>query len=94
MAEKDKVYKCLNPVGIQETVDTFPLAPRLDSLDGKEIYLSITGEPDINIPLEKKLKIEYPNVNWKQKKSYTPNPVELSDEEMKTADALIQSVCW
>lgn len=94
MTEKDRVYKCLNPVGIQEPVKTYPLAPRLDSLDGKEIYLSITGEPDINIPLEKKLKIEYPNVNWKQKKSYTPNPVELSDEEMKTADALIQSVCW
>jgi len=94
MAEKDKVYKCLNPVGIQKPVDTFPLAPRLNTLDGKEIYLSITGEPDINIALEKKLKSEYPSVNWKQKRSYTPNPVELTEEEMKTADGLIQSVCW
>ena len=93
MAEKE-VYKCLNPVGIQVPVDTFPLAPRLDTLDGKEIYLSITGEPDITIPLEKKLKSDYPNVNWKIKKTYITHPVPLSDEEMKTCDGLIQAICW
>ena len=93
MTERE-VHKCLNPVGIEEPVETFPLAPRLDTLDGKTIYFSITGEPDINIALEKRLKIDYPNVNWKQKKSYTPTPIPLSDEEMKTADGLIQSVCW
>ena len=94
MAEKDKVYKFLNPVGIEIPVKTFPLAPRLTGLDGKEIYISITGEPDITIPLEKKLKSNYPNVNWKIKKTYTPGVVPLSDEEMKTADALIQGVAW
>ena len=93
MAE-DRVYKCLNPVGMQEAVEQFPLAPRLDKLDGKEIWLSITGEPDTNIALEKRLKTDYPDVNWQTKKSYTPMPVELTDEEMKTADGLIQSVCW
>ena len=94
MAEKDRMYKCLNPVGIQLPIKTFPLAPRLDTLDGKEIILSITGEPDITIPLEKKLLGDYPNVNWKVKKTYTTIPVKLSDEEMKTADALIQAICW
>ena len=94
MAEKDRVYKCLNPVGMEMPVKTFPLAPRLDTLDGKEIYFSITGEPDITIPLEKKLKSGYPNVNWKIKKTYTTVPVPLSDEEMKTADGLIQAICW
>ncbi|OGO16686.1 MAG: hypothetical protein A2Z02_05880 [Chloroflexi bacterium RBG_16_48_7] len=89
-----EVFKCLNPVGIQHTVETFPLAPRLDTLDGKEIYLSITGEPDITIPLEKRLKSDYPDVNWKTKKSYTPSPVPLSEEEMKTCDGLIQGVAW
>ncbi len=93
MAE-DRTYKCLNPVGIQLPVKTFPLAPRLDTLDGKEIYFSITGEPDITIPLEKKLKASYPNVNWKIKKTYGIIPVPLSDEEMKTADGLIQAICW
>jgi hypothetical protein len=90
----EKVYKCLSPVGIQPPVKTSPLAPRLDTLDGKEIYFSICGEPDITIPLEKKLKTDYPNVNWKIKKTYSIFPVRLSDEEKKTADGLIQGVSW
>ena len=94
MAEKDRIYKCLNPVGMQLPVKTYPLAPRLDTLDGKEIYISITGEPDITIPLEKKLKSDYPNVNWKLKKTYGIIPVEMSEEEMKTADGLIEAICW
>ncbi len=94
MAETEKTYKCLNPVGIQAPVETFPLAPRLDTLDGKEIYLSICGEPDITIPLEKKVKMDYPNVNWKIKKTYNITPVRISEEEMKTADGLILGVCW
>ena len=94
MAEKDRVYKFLNPVGIQQAVDTFPLAPRLDTIDGKEIYLSICGEPDITIALEKRLKSDYPDVNWKVKKTYLSLPVPLSEEERKTCDALIQGVVW
>jgi hypothetical protein len=94
MAEKDRIYKCLNPVGMEMPVKTYPLAPRLDTIDGKEIYLSITGEPDITIALEKKLKAEYANVNWKIKKTYTTVPVRLTEEEMKTADAVIQAICW
>ncbi len=94
MAEKDKVYKCLNPVSIQNSVDTFPLAPRLNTLDGKEIYFSICGEPDITIALERKLKSDYPNVNWKIKKTYGTAPVPLSDEEMKTCDGVVQGIAW
>ena len=41
MAEKDKVYKYLNPVGIQEPVEMHPLAPRLDTLEGKNITMSV-----------------------------------------------------
>ena len=93
MAE-DRIYKCLNPVGNEMPVKTFPLAPRLDTIEGKEIYFSITGEPDITIALEKKLKADYPNLKLKIKKTYGITPVELSDEEMKTADGLIQAICW
>jgi hypothetical protein len=94
MAEKDRVYKCLNPVGMEMPVKTYPLAPRLDTIDGKEIYFSITGEPDITIALEKKLRADYPNINLKIKKTYGITPVPLTDEEMKTADGLIQAICW
>ena len=90
----DKVYKCLNPVGTQLPIKTIPLAPRLDTVEGKEIYFSITGEPDITIALEKKLKADYKDINIKIKKTYGITPVRLTDEEMKTADGLIQAICW
>ena len=91
MAEK---FKFLNPLGIESSVDTYPLAPRLDSIDGKTIHFSITGEPDITIFLERQLKEAYPSVNWTSKKSYTPVPVRLTSEEMKTTDAVILAVSW
>ena len=94
MASDDKVYKCLNPVGIREPVDTFPLAPRLATIDGKTIHFSICGEPDITIPLEKRLKSDYPDVNWTVKKTYSIVPIELSEEERKTTDGVILGVCW
>ena len=90
----DKVYRFLNPKGNELPVHTYPLAPRLDKLDGKTIHLSITGEPDITIPLEKRLKEDYPSVNWTVKKTYMPSPVYLTKEEMKTTDAVILGVCW
>lgn len=91
MAEK---VRCLNPVGNALPVKTYPLAPRLDTIDGKNICLSICGEPDIAIPLEKKLKSDYPGANWAVKKTYGTFPVRLSDEEIKTTDAVIQGVAW
>ena len=95
MAEvKDRTYKVLSPVGIELPVELFPLAPRLDSIEGKTIHFSITGEPDITIALEKQLKADYPNVRWTIKKSYTPAPVYLSEEEMKTTDGVVLGVCW
>jgi len=67
-------YKCLNPVGIQPPVKLSPQAPRLNTLDGKTVHLSICGEADIWVPLEKKLKTDYPNINLTVKKtSYRSN---------------------
>jgi hypothetical protein len=94
MAPKDRVYKCLSPVGNQEPVDLFPLAPRLDKIDGKTIHLSICGEADIWVPLEKKLKADYPNVNWTVKKRFHIVPWQLTEEERKHTDAVILGVCW
>ena len=98
MAEKK--YKCLNPVGIQEPVYLSPLAPRLTSLDGKTIYISVGagGEQGLMIPLPRRLQALYPNVNWKV--TYAAphrtiaGSIALSEEEMKTADALIRGVVW
>jgi len=91
-AGEDRVYKCLNPVGIQDMVDIHPLAPRLDKIDGKTIYFSLGagGEQEILIPLRKRLLSDYPNVNWKMVTAGRG----LSDEELKTADAVIRGVVW
>ena len=89
-----EIYKCLNPTGTQMPVKTSPLASRLGTLDGKTIHMSICGEADIWVPLEKKLKADYPNINWTVKKRYHIVPMQLSEEERKTTDAVILGVCW
>ena len=91
---KEPTYKCLNPVGNQDPVDLSPLAARLGTLNGKTIHLSICGEADIWVPLEKKLKMDYPEVNWTVKKRFHIVPLELTEEERKTTDAVILGVCW
>ena len=92
--EKDRVYKCMNPVGMKQPVDTFPLAKRIEGIDGKTIYISASGEPDIMIPLEERLRRDYPNVNWEKKHTYGIDVDNLSDQEMQRADAVIQGVAW
>ena len=96
----DKVYKCLNPVGTQKPVEQHPLSPRLDKLDGKNITLSIGagGEQGILIPLRKKLPEKYPQVNWNisfaAAHATKEGSISLTEEEMKTTDALIRGVVW
>lgn len=96
----DKVYKFLNPVGIQEPVEQHGLAPRLDTLEGKNITLSVGagGEQGILIPLVKMLPERYPQVNWNI--SYAA-PVAtkagsraLNEGTWDETDALIRGVVW
>ena len=95
-----ETYKFLNPVGIQEPVELQPLAPRLDTLEGKTIYISVGagGEQGLMIPLPKVLQEKYPQVNWKVTHAAPhltiAGSVALTKEEMKTADALIRGVVW
>jgi hypothetical protein len=100
MGEKDPVYKYLNPVGIQDPVGLHPLAPRLKTLEGARITMSVGagGEQGILIPLVKMLPERYPQVKWNI--SYAAahatkaGSVALTEEEMKTTDALIRGVVW
>ena len=98
----DKVYKCLNPVGYEEAVELYPLAPRLDKdkLAGKTVYVSIGagGEQGLMIPLPKRLQELYPEINWKITRAAPhrtiAGSIALSEEEIKDADALIRGVVW
>ena len=89
---KEKTYQCLNPIGIQEPVDLFPLAPRLDRLNGKNIMFNMipTVEQELLVPLQRMLRSDYPTVNWNMRQSGPP----ISAEELRTADALIQGVAF
>jgi hypothetical protein len=89
------VYKCLNPLGNQAPVALKPLAPRLDTINGKTIYVCINagGDQDITIPLLKKLPADFPQVNWKIKRQFGFS-AELTDEEKAEADAMIAGVIW
>jgi hypothetical protein len=91
---KEKTYKCLSPVGISNPVEQSPIAPRLKSLDGKTVHMSICGEQDIWNFLEKKLKTDYPDVNWTVNKRYNITPLQLTEEERKTTDAVILGITW
>jgi len=94
------VYKFLNPVGIQEPVEQQGLAPRLKTLDGARITLSVGagGEQGILIPLAKMLPERYPQVNWNI--SYAApvatkaGSLALDEGKWGEADALIRGVVW
>jgi hypothetical protein len=92
MVTQDRIYKCLNPVGIQDPVDLYPLAPRLDRFDGKTIMFNmmVNVEQSFLTPLERMLRDKYPEVDWIFRESGPPIP----DEEFNAADALIQGVAF
>jgi hypothetical protein len=95
-----KKYKFLNPVGFTDPVKQFPVAKRLDKLDGKKIFFSLGagGEQDILIPLTKRLPLDYPQVDWQVRTAAAHLTIAgssaLSEEEMKVADAVIRGVIW
>jgi hypothetical protein len=62
---KDKTYRAVNPAGMFIPVQTKPLAARLDTIDGKTIYVC-QGEADpvIMPALYKRLVKDYPKTKW------------------------------
>src|SRR5512136_2694523 len=57
----------LNPRGIQPPIRLIPMAPRLDTLDGKTIYIVDTNYP-LTEPfvqeIQKVMAAHYPKTNW------------------------------
>jgi hypothetical protein len=88
----DKVYKFLNPLGIQDSVTLYPLALRLDRLNGKNIMFNmlVQVESELLIPLQKILRNNYPEVHWNMRESGPP----ISEDEIRNSDALIQGVAF
>jgi hypothetical protein len=94
---EEPVYRFLNPQGIPGPVEVQGLAPRLDTIKGKTIYVVVCeAGPQTGPFLEKYLKDNYPDTNWIriQHNGFGPtNPAEEGDLLAK-ADALIGGQSW
>lgn len=66
-AASEEKITVLNPMGTPPPVQLRAMAPRLDSIDGKTIYIVNDGYPGSNIlcaELEKGFKETYPNTTF------------------------------
>jgi hypothetical protein len=94
-AAKDKTYRAVNPAGDFTPVQTKSLAPRLDTLDGKLIYVN-QGEADpIIMPaLYDRLKKDYPKTTWKMIATSSFGPSTPEAEVTANAKAVIRGIGW
>ena len=65
LAAEEAKITVLNPEGIKPPIRLIPMAPRLDSLDGKTVYIINIGFGDTFLPeTQKVLSEKYPKTNW------------------------------
>jgi hypothetical protein len=91
---RETIYRALNPRGIEPPVDCKALAPRLDTLDGKTIQVTIAeADPIIAGPLGERLLKDNPKSTWKTEWVQTFGP-SAPTEAMLKADAVILGIGW
>jgi hypothetical protein len=94
---KEPVYRFLNPKGIPGPINVQGLAPRLDTIKGKTIYVvACEAGPQTGPYLYKYLKDKYPDTNWVhiQHNGYGPTDPKDEGEMLKKAQALIGGQSW
>ncbi len=95
-AAADKSYNYLNPMGSFIPVQTKALAPRLDKIEGKTIYV-VQGEADAVIfpALIERLKKDYPKTNWVFYQTSASFGINAVDDTMKKdCQAAIRGNGW
>lgn len=92
---EDLIVKALNPAGRHMPLEVQGLAPRLDTIDGKTIYIH-QGEADpVLMPaLLELVKKKYPNVKWRYIAHSDFGPRKAENEVLAEADAVIKGVAW
>jgi hypothetical protein len=92
---QEPIVKVLNPVGTYIPVETKPLAPRLNSLAGKNIwYYQSEANPVIMPVLLNHLKKDYPTTTWKFYETQGWGTDAVTADELKGVDAVIRGVGW
>jgi hypothetical protein len=88
-------YRCLNPFGTFIPVQTYPLAPRINSIVGKTICVN-QGEADpvIMPALLKIVKEKYPTTKWTYIESSSFGESTPSADTLAGADAVMRGISW
>jgi hypothetical protein len=88
----------LNPLGQPPPIARVPMAPRLDKLDGKTIYIVDIGFTDTNqflTEMQKLLSAKYPKTTWIVRKkigTYFDDDPKLWAEIKEKGDGMIMGV--
>ena len=96
-AAKEPVYQFLNPKGIPGPIKVQGLAPRLDTIKGKTIYVvACEAGPQTGPYLYKYLKERYPDTNWVhvQHNGFGPTDPKTEGEMLQKAQGLIGGQSW
>lgn len=95
VVERDKTYNVVNPAGEFIPVQTKGLAPRLDTFDGKTMWVSQTEADPVLMPaLYARLQKDYPKTTWKTNSTGSTSPVRLTTEEQAGCKAMIMGDAW
>ncbi len=95
---EQRVITVLNPVGSPSPTPLIPMAPRLDTLDGKTIYIVDVMYPLTHQLFEEIQKVfseKYPKTNWVVKSkagTYFDNDQKLWEEIKAKAQGMIIGV--
>ena len=96
LAAEEAKIGVLNPQGIKPPIRLIPMAPRLDSLDGKTVYIINIGFGDTFLPETQKVMSEkYPKTNWIFKRKaggYFSDDPKLWEEIKEKGHAMIMGV--
>jgi len=96
-ALKDPVYEFLNPRGDPGPIQVRGLAPRLDTIKGKTIYVVVCeAGPQTGPFLYQYLKDKYPDTNWVriQHNGFGPTDPATEGKMLKEARAVIGGQSW
>jgi len=94
---KEPVYQFLNPKGIPGPIKVQGLAPRLDTIKGKTIYVvACEAGPQTGPYLYNYLKEHYPDTNWVhiQHNGMGPTDPKTEGEMLQKAQGLIGGQSW
>lgn len=90
--EEDAILTVLNPLGTPPPIKLTALAPRLDTLEGKTIYVDNNGYPGTSILLPELIAVmkeKFPNTKFVYNDKPAGSMMQAQDSAAGEADALI-----